>query len=405
MKTIMIIGAGISQVPLLKAAKREGYHTVVCDIDPKASGVGLADEYCKVSTKDRFALYEVAKNKHIDGVVANSEYAMCDVAYIANTMGLVGNSESAVSILSSKSKFRELQKKAGLFAPDYVCGDSIEILKGGALNFPVIIKPDQSSGTRGTVMVRASDEYHMIKRNVMACAKISRNARVVVEEYVPEPERITVEGEIFVHKGEILWDGLFSTIRSETAAMIPMTYVFPLYEEEKRVIKLKEALRKAFCAANIVHGEYNIELYFTDNEEPFIIEINPRQGGNELPRYVQEHCGIDYYRLLVTTSMGDDAYWDSLKNFKRENNYITHHVLYPRAKGRFKGLRIDGSLLDRVFNTQLDSNVGEQVQNTVDGSSSIGYVDLAFSDVEEQMKVSSHLEELIKIEIEQGKTL
>lgn len=405
MKTIMIIGAGISQVPLLKAAKREGYHTVVCDIDPKAPGVGLADEYCKVSTKDRFALYEVAKNKHIDGIVANSEYAMCDVSYIANSLGLVGNPESAVSILSSKSKFRELQKKAGLFAPDYVCGDSIEILKGGALNFPVIIKPDQSSGTRGTVMVRVSDEYHMIKRNVMACAKISRNARVVVEEYVPEPERITVEGEIFVHKGEILWDGLFSTIRSETAAMIPMTYVFPLYEEEKRVIKLKEALRKAFCAANIVHGEYNIELYFTDNEEPFIIEINPRQGGNELPRYVQEHCGIDYYRLLVTTSMGDDAYWDSLKNFKRENNYITHHVLYPRAKGRFKGLRIDGSLLNRVYSSQLDSNVGEQVENTVDGSSSIGYVDLAFSDVEEQMKVSSHLEELIKIEIEQGKTL
>ena len=36
MKTIMIIGAGEAQMPLIEAASKERYHTVVCDINPQA---------------------------------------------------------------------------------------------------------------------------------------------------------------------------------------------------------------------------------------------------------------------------------------------------------------------------------------------------------------------------------
>lgn len=89
MKTIMVIGAGKVQVPLIEAAKKERYYTIVCDWDPEAPGVQLADEFCKVSTKDRAGLYEIAKEKKIDGIVANSEYAMCDMAFISSELGLV----------------------------------------------------------------------------------------------------------------------------------------------------------------------------------------------------------------------------------------------------------------------------------------------------------------------------
>lgn len=286
-----------------------------------------------------------------------------------------------------------------MFAPDFLFGESIEKLKERELTFPVIIKPDQNSGTRGTSIVSDLDGYSMIHKNVLECTKISRNAKAIVEEYVKGSNFKGVEGEVFIHKGKILWDGLFLTLRSKLAPMIPMTYVFPLQQDEKRIKLLKEALTKAFTAADVVHGEYNVELFFTDKDEPFIIEINPRQGGNDLPRYVQEHCGIDYYRLLVTTSMGDDAYWNSLTNFERKNKYITHHMLYPKEKGNFRGLQIDEAVLGYVYNSQLDINIGDEVEKTVDGASCIGYVDLVFPNAQEQMKVSVNLEELVKIRI------
>lgn len=384
MKTIMVIGAGKTQMPLIEAAKKEGYHTVVCDLNPDAPGVAIAEEYCKVSTKDRDGLFWTAQAKMIDGIVANSEYAMCDVAFISQELGLVGNPEEAIAILSSKSKFRTLQKQIGLFAPRV----------GKELTFPLIIKPDMSSGTRGTAVANNEAEVEAAVEN---CEKISRNGKAIVEAYIPIDLETVIEGEAFVHNGNILWDGLFRSIRSKAAPMIPMTYVFPL--DEERVEDLKTALEAAFQTAGVVHGEYNIEACFVD-DKPFIIEINPRQGGNDLPRYVQDHCGIDYYRLLVSTSVGDDEYWDSLSSFKRERRLITHHMLYPRRNGRFKSVHIADEIKGCVSRTQIDVGVGDRVEVAEDGSASIGYVDLVFDDEQEQ-SVSTRLEDLIRIEIDE----
>lgn len=385
MKTIMVIGAGKAQVPLIKSSKKEGYHTVVCDWNPDAPGVVLADEYCRVSTKDRDGLFKTAREKKIDGIVANSEYAMCDVAAISSELGLVGNPEKAIAVLSSKTRFRELQERVGLFAPRV----------GKDLTSPVIIKPDMSSGTRGTKVVHNQAGMKDAAEN---CERISRNGKAIVEEYIPIDPATVIEGEIFINKGQILWDGLFRSIRSKVAPMIPMTYMFPLDEEKVEV--LKAALDAALSAAGVVHGEYNIEACFV-GDEPFIIEINPRQGGNDLPRYVQEHCGIDYYRLLVTTAVGDDGYWRSLEEYGRQNKRITHHMLYPRKTGRFKGVRIADEIKDCVSWTQINVGVGDRVEVAEDGSASIGYVDLVFEDCVEQIDVSRRLEDLIRIEIDE----
>ena len=388
MKTIMVIGAGKVQVPLIEAAKKERYYTIVCDWDPEAPGVQLADEFCKVSTKDRAGLYEIAKEKKIDGIVANSEYAMCDMAFISSELGLVGNPESAIAVLSSKSKFRELQRRIGLFAPRIMALDEV--------TYPVVIKPDMNSGTRGTAVV--NDEAVDLKAAVQICSELSRNGKAIIEDYIPIDPRTVIEGEVFINEGEVLWDGLFGSIRSSKAPMIPMTYVFPLVKES--VIELKTALESAFRAAGVIHGEYNIEACFVD-DEPFIIEINPRQGGNDLPRYVQEHCGIDYYKMLVTTAVGDGKYWESLKGYMRQDNRITHHMIYPRKNGRFRGMFITEEIKDYIYRSQIDVAVGDEVKRAEDGTSSIGYVDLVFEDSKKQREVSMRLEDLIRIEVDE----
>ena len=393
MKTIMIIGAGKAQVPLIEAAKREGYYTVTCDWNPEAPGVQLTNEFCKVSTKDRVSLYKTAQEKKIDGIVANSEYAMCDVAFISSELGLVGNPESAIEVLSSKNKFRELQKQIGLFEPKVV-----DIGELDSLQYSLIIKPDMNSGTRGTTVVNNDTERDKLKAAIENCSRLSRNGRAVVEEYIPISPETVIEGEIFIHKGEMLWDGLFTSIRSEMAPMIPMTYIFPLVEERENA--LRDSLGKVLCTAGIRHGEYNIEACFV-NDKPFIIEINPRQGGNDLPRYVQEHCGIDYYKLLVTTSVGDDYYWDSLRGFERKNIRLTHHMLYPRNSGRFKGISIADEIKDYIVRTQINVIVGDKIKKADDGSASIGYVDLKFTDSDTQYNLSSRLEDLIRIDVDE----
>lgn len=204
---------------------------------------------------------------------------MCDVAFIASCLGLIGNPETAVAALSSKSSFRAMQKRAGLFAPDFFTVDSPEAFSPTSLSFPILIKPDESSGSRGIAYIKDAGDISAINESISTCISISRNGKAIIEEYVPISPHAVIEGEIFLHNGHLLLEGLFLSLRSEKYPMIPMTYIFPLPADEEQLVKITESLITVFRAAGITHGEYNIEMAFTPKGEPFIFEVNPRQGG------------------------------------------------------------------------------------------------------------------------------
>ena len=55
MKILLILGAGKEQVAAIAAAKAKGIRTLVLDMNPKADGRPLADDFHLVSTCDRGA--------------------------------------------------------------------------------------------------------------------------------------------------------------------------------------------------------------------------------------------------------------------------------------------------------------------------------------------------------------
>ena len=71
MKTLLILGAGKEQVAAIAAAKDRRIRTVVLDMNPRAEGASLADEFHTVSTRDRDAVLKflVGYPAKIDGVM------------------------------------------------------------------------------------------------------------------------------------------------------------------------------------------------------------------------------------------------------------------------------------------------------------------------------------------------
>ena len=397
MKKIMILGGGVNQMPLIEAAKSCGYYVVLCDFSDYAPGVELADSFHLVSIIDAEAVLEVAKKENIDGIAANTEAAMKVVAYVAENMQLVGNSVSAIETLASKKMFRKMQKECGMFAPSYFEVSTLAELneKIGGMKFPVIIKPSESSGTRGTTKIASADETEKIEQAYELCRSFSRNDLVTVEEYIKMPSLTVIEGDIFVNGGEILWDGLFLTKRSAAAPMIPMTYMFPIRLEEDRYERVKCDLAAAVKNSGIKHGQYNAEAYFTEEGELFIIEINARQGGNQIPRAIKHQSGIDMDKLLVSTAVGDNSYWEELKSFKRLNKILAWHIIFPRSAGMYRGLEISESIADKVKSTQEFEPVGTVLENTVNAASIIGIAEVEFESFAQQDEICEKIEELI----------
>ena len=146
-----------------------------------------------------------------------------------------------------------------------------------------------------------------------------------------------MDGDVFVYNGHILWNGLFTSIRSSYAPMVPTTQVYPIVLDDKRIQIVKEAVSVIFSNAGVKFGEYNIEMFFDSSDRLFVIEINVRQGGNGIPGTILKHSNINFTKLLVSLSVKDERYYQEVKESISECRYLCRHPIYSPKGGIFGG--------------------------------------------------------------------
>lgn len=399
-KKIVILGGGDNQIPLIIEAKELGYYVVLCDFREENPGKELSDIHYLVNTLNYEEVLSVCEKENPDGIITNSEPAVPVMTKIAVKLGLIGNPVEAIETLMSKSKFRALQTNLGLFCPKHILVSSMDEAYNSldALEFPIIIKPCECSGSRGTVRIDAFDRK-LIETAFYECKSLSRNGQVALEEYVIMPSLTTIEGDVFMFNNEIIWDGLFYTTRASYAPMVPMTYSIPLYLENAKINEIKNVLSAIFREAGIVHGEYNIEGYFNNDGRFFVIEINARQGGHGIPEFINEATDINFTKLLVSTAVGDDIYWNYVQNNKFQCRNIIKHVACSDKEGRYLQLKIDDEIKDNVVNIKELKNANEHVDKCVNGTSVVAFVDMVFQSKESQLKVYDRMEHLIQVQV------
>lgn len=398
MKKIVVLGGGRNQVPLINTAKELGYCVVLCDFRDNVEGVGLSDIHYQINTLNYDEVVEVCRREKPDGIISNSEPAMPIVAAITEEFNFVGNSLASIRSLMFKDCFRAMQKKIGCFLPAYSVLSRVDEVWDvvSRLHFPIIIKPAQCSGSRGSKRIIEFDK-DVISSVCKDCFHYTTNGKVVVEEFVDMPTLTTIEGDVFIHKGKIIYDGLFSTTRAVWAPMVPMTYTAPVVINKTQLDKLYVVLRKLFTSAGITHGEYNVEGYFTKDDDCFIIEINVRQGGHEIPLLIKDFTGIDFNKLLVSTSVGDDSYWKEVVGVKPNCRSIIKQTVFSQYDGKYDGLLIDPLVDGHIYRTFEFVKRGDVIKQCVDGTSIVAIVDMEYQSREEQLFVYDKMNELISV--------
>ena len=93
MKKILMLGGSAQQVVAIRTARQMGYYTVLCDYLPDNPGQYAADKFYLVSTIDKEAVLEVARQERVDGVVA---YASDPAAPTAAALSYLGSSKAGL---------------------------------------------------------------------------------------------------------------------------------------------------------------------------------------------------------------------------------------------------------------------------------------------------------------------
>ena len=149
-KNIAIIGASYLQMPLIEKAKEMGYISHVFAWAAGDYGERAADYFYPISIVEKEQIAERCKEIGISGICSiASDLASVTVNYVAEKLGLVGNSMECTSISTNKFLMRQAFEKHGDPSPKSIIFDDSMNITSINLNYPIIVKPTDRSGSRG----------------------------------------------------------------------------------------------------------------------------------------------------------------------------------------------------------------------------------------------------------------
>lgn len=278
---------------------------VAIDEDPHAEGFAAADRALNLPLTDALRVFEALTEMQVDflGVVSFvSDAGNPLAAAIREHFGLPGVGLEICRRLANKALQRRLWKSFGVPSPRFqvfeTCGAAIAGI--AQFGFPLIVKPADSSGSRGVTKLESSDED--VEDAVERALQLSKSSEVIVETYMTGPE-FTVESFSISGAHHILAvtekqkvEGTRGTVARELATP----------DRPADVIKqITDAVQSAYSALDYQDGPGHAEVILMDNGTVGLVEVAGRGGGfNVFDRLVPAVSGINVARLTVMQAVG-----------------------------------------------------------------------------------------------------
>lgn len=401
-RSIMLLGGSRHQVPAIEAANRLGYRTVLCDYLPDNPGQYVADVFYQQSTTDRELMLEIAHEEGVSGVLSfGSDVAAPTASYIAEDMGLPGNPLKSVEILSEKYLFRPYLAEHGFNSPKSASFSKDEtpeqvLAHAEGMHFPVLLKPTDSSGSRGVSVLRE----HSVEALAAAldyAREFSRNGILVLEEFIEYSFPHLIGGDIFVAEGQVRFWGLMSCLRDKKlAALVPVGKAYPAGLSIEQDCALKEEVQKLVSSLSLQFGEMNLEVIMGPEGKPYIVELGARAGGNMIPLQLQDISGINLVEALVRYTMGEGPLDVT---FEGNDKVVATSVLHASKTGVFQCVSYAEELEPYIYRDMVYVEPGDHVEKLNYGSKAIGLVFLKFDSAEQMWDILNRISDLIDVEV------
>lgn len=386
----------MQQIPIIKRAKEMGLYVITCDYCPDNPGHKYADEYYNVSTTDLSAVLELAKKLNIDGIVAYaSDPAAPTAAYVSEKLGLPGNPYESVKLLTEKDLFRDFLKKHNLNCPKAQGYTNYEdaLKEIGSFSFPVMVKPVDSSGSKGVVKIYSVDE---LKAAVDEALSYSRGKRFVIEEFIVK-KGYQVSGDGFSVDGELVFTSYGNELYSGkgTREYVALGEFWPslLTDEQKK--RVDEELQKLITALGMKTSAYNIEVILDENDTVYVLELGPRNGGSYIPQLIKYATGVDLVDYTIWAALGMDC--SKLKMTETKGVY-SNYMIYSITSGKYKGLWFDENFKkNNLLDVYCTYNEGDEVTAYKNTTHSLGTILFKANSVEEMIKITDNIENYYRV--------
>ena len=342
MKKLLVLGGDHFAVPVVKAAKEQGYYVITCDYLPDNVAHKYSDEFANFSTTDKEGILAYAREKKIDGILTFTDSGVVSTAYVQHNLGLpqIGPLES-VEILQNKARFRQFLTDNGFVVPKAKGFSNKEeaLASTDYFTLPVIVKPVDAAGSKGVTKV---NDWSELETAVDWAIKYSFSGDIIIESFI-EKEGCSSDSDCFSVNGEFKFMSFSAQRFDEKAAgeYTPAAYSWPSTLGEKAEKELSKELQRLISLLGMRTTVYNVETRVGIDGKPYIMEISPRGGGNRLSEMMRLATGVDMITAAVRAAVGDpvnieqkplDGSWAEIIVHADKSGILDHIEIAPEIE-------------------------------------------------------------------------
>lgn len=362
-KTLLVQGAGRSNLGIVNTAKQFGVKTVITGMGGDYPCTSLADINCFADISDPEAVLKVAQEQKVDGaIICCSDTGLRAVGRCNDVLHLTGITEEAAIVSSNKFLMKEKLQSNGIRTAAFFKVSIEEDLRQAVkkIGFPVIIKATDLQGSRGIAIVRDEETLLSSYNEVMS---LTRQSYCIVEEFLEGKE---YGAQSFVYKDEVLFvlPHGDETIMCKTA--VPVGHYMPYEMDAALYDDTSKQVKGAIKALGLNNCAVNVDLIEKDGKA-YIIELTGRVGANCLPEMVSNYFGINYYEMILRTALGDNP----LPVFEKRqapSATMARMIQFPQS-GRIKELVIPPDIDAEVH---MFVSIGDSVRKFTNSNDAIG---------------------------------
>lgn len=365
-KRMLIIGAGILQLPAIVKAKKLGLEVAVVDINPNASGIKYADKFYKISTNDTEGILAAAMNFKPNGVMTiATDRPMKSVAFVAEKLQLPGISTEVADKATDKIKMIKCFEINNIPHPRFYVISTLKELQDILLikGTPFILKPDISSGSLGVVLI---NHYEDAGKAYNYSKSFSISGLLLAEEYMQGPE-VSVEIIRIMGKSYVL--AITDKLTTGNPYFVEIGHSQPSQLSNHNIEQIKDVAIKAVEAIGIDNNPAHVEIILT-GDGPKLVELGARMGGDCICSHlVPLSTGIDMVKASILLALGKSPDVSS----KYDKGAAIRFIIATGSIVNIEGVDIVRNNKN-VKLVEIVKKIGDEVKSIHGSGDRIGYV-------------------------------
>ena len=422
MKKLLVLAAGILQVPVIKKAREMGNYVIAADGNPKAVGLPLADKAIVANITDEEVMLRIACEEEIDGVIHPcSEVSMNVMGRINDELGLSGISRETAIRATNKHLMREAFERYGAPSPKSFCTNAADegwsIFVNEFSHNTAILKPSRNSGSRGVSKISRQTSKEEFMRLFERAMNESRDKSVMLEQFIEGPE---FSVEIIVWQGEIHVLTVTDKKTTETPYFVELGHNQPSVFLEEIQRKLKDAAIAGVKALGLDNCAAHAELKFAIEREqckstrglpsmskpagsklmdgePYLMEIGARLGGDFISTELTHlSTGVDMVAAAINVALGIEP---DLKPKEAPKGVCIRY--FTPLPGKLLTIKNHELLNDsHVYDVEIYRQVGDVIPEVCSSLDRSGHVIVTHDTVQQAIALTDKIVEGIEFVVE-----